>query len=149
MSTVKANFFLDSAGGNTAQINGITPALSSQAQAEAGTDNTTLMTPLRVAQAIATEAVGVNQTWQNLTASRTTGTVYQNTTGRPIMVAISRDSTGVELFEISTDGISFSTLMFNGSQGSDTSRFQPIIPNLLYYRYSGGAAGTTDWWELR
>ena len=54
MSTVKANFILDSAGGNTAQINGSTPALSSQAQAEAGTDNTTLMTPLRVAQSIAT-----------------------------------------------------------------------------------------------
>ena len=52
MSTVKANFFLDSAGGNTAQINGITPALSSQAQAEAGTDNTTLMTPLRVTNAL-------------------------------------------------------------------------------------------------
>lgn len=51
MSTVKANFFLDSAGGNTATINGITPALASQAQAQAGTDNTTLMTPLRNLQA--------------------------------------------------------------------------------------------------
>lgn len=52
MSTVCTNAILDAAGGNTAQINGITPALASQAQAEAGTDNTTLMTPLRVADAI-------------------------------------------------------------------------------------------------
>jgi len=51
MSTVKANFFLDSAGGNTAQVNGVTVALSSQAQAIAGTDNTTQMTPLRNLQA--------------------------------------------------------------------------------------------------
>jgi hypothetical protein len=51
MSTVKANTFVDGAGGNTATINGITPALSSQAQAEAGTDNTTQMTPLRVRNA--------------------------------------------------------------------------------------------------
>lgn len=52
MSTVRANTFLDGAGGNTATINGITPALASQAEAEAGTDNTKLMTPLRVEQAI-------------------------------------------------------------------------------------------------
>lgn len=52
MSTIKANTILDSAGGNTATINGITPALASQAEAQAGTDNTKLMTPLRVDQAI-------------------------------------------------------------------------------------------------
>jgi hypothetical protein len=50
--TVLLGGILDAAGGNTATINGVTPALSSQAQAEAGTENTTQMTPLRVAQAI-------------------------------------------------------------------------------------------------
>jgi len=57
MSTIKANAYLDSAGGNTATINGITPAFSSQAQAIAGTDNTTMMTPLRVSQGITTSPV--------------------------------------------------------------------------------------------
>lgn len=52
MSTIKANAIIDAAGGNTATINGITPAFSSQAQAIAGTDNTTQMTPLRTSQAI-------------------------------------------------------------------------------------------------
>lgn len=52
MSTIKANAYLDAAGGNTATINGITPALSSLAQAQAGTDNTTQMTPLRTSDAI-------------------------------------------------------------------------------------------------
>jgi hypothetical protein len=51
MSTVRANTILDSSGGNTATVNGVTIALSSQAQAEAGTDNTTQMTPLRSLQA--------------------------------------------------------------------------------------------------
>jgi hypothetical protein len=50
--TVLLGGILDAAGGNTATINGVTPALSSQAQAQAGTENTTQMTPLRVAQAI-------------------------------------------------------------------------------------------------
>jgi hypothetical protein len=52
MSTVRANAYLDASGGNTATINGIVPALSSQAQATAGSDNTTLMTPLRTSQAV-------------------------------------------------------------------------------------------------
>jgi len=49
----KANAYLDAAGGNTATINSVLVALASQAQAQAGTDNTTLMTPLRAAEAVA------------------------------------------------------------------------------------------------
>lgn len=56
MSTIRANNFLDAAGGNTAMINGVTPALATQAEAEAGTNNTKLMTPLSVAQAVAAQA---------------------------------------------------------------------------------------------
>lgn len=52
MSTMKVDSIVSSGGTNTAQINGITPALASQAEAEAGTDNTKLMTPLRTEQAI-------------------------------------------------------------------------------------------------
>ena len=58
MSTIRANTFLDGAGGNTATVNGVTPALSSQAQAEAGPDNATQMTPLRAAQAITARVSG-------------------------------------------------------------------------------------------
>ena len=54
MSTIKANNIFDSAGGNTAKVNGVTPLgsenIASQAQAEAGTSNTTVMTPLRADQ---------------------------------------------------------------------------------------------------
>ena len=59
MSTIKANTIIDAAGGNTATINGITPALASQAQAEAGTDNTTQMTPLRTSQAVTAQVATV------------------------------------------------------------------------------------------
>lgn len=52
MSTIRANSIIDAAGGNTASINGITPVLATQAEAEAGTDNTKLMTPLRTDQAV-------------------------------------------------------------------------------------------------
>jgi hypothetical protein len=102
-----------------------------------------------VAAEVAAAALGVGQTWQDMTASRTTGTAYQNTTGRPIMIAITRDSIGAESLEISTDGVSWSTILSQPGQGSDTSRFQLVIPAGLYYRYNGGAAGSGDWWELR
>lgn len=52
MSTMKVDNIVSSGGTNTAQINGITPALASQAEAEAGTDNTKLMTPLLVKNAL-------------------------------------------------------------------------------------------------
>lgn len=48
MSTMRVDNILSSGGTNTATINGITPAIASQAEAEAGTDNTKLMTSQRV-----------------------------------------------------------------------------------------------------
>lgn len=57
MSTVKADAYLDSAGGNAATINGLTPALASQAEAESGTNNANLMTPLRVSQEMKMQTV--------------------------------------------------------------------------------------------
>lgn len=51
--SVRSNAFVDATGGNAATVNGVTIALASKAQAEAGTDNATLMTPLRVKQSIA------------------------------------------------------------------------------------------------
>jgi hypothetical protein len=75
MSTIKANAYLDSAGGNTATVNGITVALSSQAQAQAGTDNTTLMTPLRASDAITALANGMTLLGTLTTTSGSTQTL--------------------------------------------------------------------------
>ena len=75
MSTIKANAYLDSSGGNTATINGITPALASQAQAQAGTNNTTLMTPLRTSDAITALANGMTLLGTLTTTSGTTQTL--------------------------------------------------------------------------
>ena len=143
MSTIRANNILDSAGGNTATINGITPALASQAEAEAGTDNTKLMTPLRVAQAIAVEAIGIGQTWQNVSGSRSAGTSYQNTTGRPIMVSITSINDGT--YQVSSNN---STWIDVGStQNTIRSGCQFIVPQAWYYRLSGTTVLT--WAELR
>jgi hypothetical protein len=63
MSEIRANSITDAAGTgapnfpNGLEVGGVgVTAIASQAQAEAGTDNTTVMTPLRTAQAIAVDA---------------------------------------------------------------------------------------------
>lgn len=50
--TINVTNIFDLNGGNSASINGITPAIATQAEAEAGSDNTKIMTALRVAQEI-------------------------------------------------------------------------------------------------
>ena len=142
MSTVKANFFLDSAGGNTAQINGITPALSSQAQAEAGTDNTTQMTPLRVVDAIKNDTLSWNQTWQTVT--RAFGTSYQNTTSRPIQPAIKTGGSG-SLVQVSSDNATWLTV--DSNDAVDYGHCNPVIPVNYYYRVTQSTPQI--WLELR
>ena len=84
--------------------------------------------------------IGVNQTWQNLTASRAAETIYTNTTGKPIQVAISYngnnayfDIGGVEIYM--PDYTAFGFAFF-------------IIPNGTTYRIRN-QIGINSWSELR
>lgn len=100
-------------------------------------------TSAELAKNIAT--VGWNQYWQDVKASRTIGTAYQNTTGRPIQVAINA-SASAALFQVSADGVNWLTLM-NGSSGAWVAIGFAIIPHGLYYRISTGSV--SFWSELR
>lgn len=102
MSTIKANAYLDAAGGNTATINGITPALASQAQAQAGTDNTTLMTPLRTTDAITAQANGMTL----LGTLTTTSGTSQSLTGLTL--------TGYKQLVLEFNGVSHSSASNSG-----------------------------------
>lgn len=125
-----------------------TADLASQAEAEAGTDNTKLMTPLRVEQAVAAipvTEIGVGQTWQSFTGSRAASTSYQNLTGRPIMVAINT-SNNTSPIQVSVNNSTWVTIGSSG--GSVLGTVTMIVPNNHYYRING--AGTiTSWSELR
>lgn len=110
--------------------------LASQAEAEAGTENTKAMTPLRTAQAIAAneQQVGVGQTWQAVT--RTSGTTYQNTTGKPIMVAGECKWQNENGFQVSSDGSTWLTLL-DCNQNDQSNPFSVIVPDDIYYRING------------
>jgi hypothetical protein len=131
---------LASGGGALSADQTITVTKASQAQAEAGTDDATAMTPLRTAQAIAVQAVsiGVNQTWQAVT--RVGSTDYQNTTGRAISVMCTFNGRGGRSYV----GVNTSTYVQvggNTSSISDDANSRPVhsfaVPPGHYYKVVG------------
>lgn len=95
---------------------------------------------------------GVNQTWQDVSASRTEGTSYQNTTGVPIQVAVSvfgdGDSTA-EWFQASSDNSTWIGLA-EGVDNAGKSHSSAVIPNNWYYRIvSSSSWSVRGWSELR
>lgn len=86
--------------------------------------------------------VGVNQRWYTASelGGRSVNTSYQNTTGRPIMVAWRTDSSGAA--QVSADGTSWKTFTVDSFSTASV-----IIPPNHSYRISGG--GFSVWNELR
>jgi hypothetical protein len=103
----------------------------------------------------APSGVGIGQTWQNLTASRAYGTTYTNSTGKPIAVSVSGQST--------SNGSFIHTVYVNGNEISYQTTYAAnagyihniffIVPNSATYSVTGtGGTNTTSlsiWSELR
>jgi len=132
-------------------------ALASQAEAEAGTENTKTMTALRVKNAIdqiSTGSIGVGQTWQSFsTSNRVNNTWYQNTTSLPIMVAINLlggQGSEPEIYVgTGTSSGSYITIATWDSQDGREERFafSFIVPKNHYYKLTSG--NRISWSELR
>ncbi len=90
--------------------------------------------------------LGVGQTWQNVKASRAVNTVYQNTSGKPIVVAIGGYNAGG--LEISQDNTNW---FFTGNWNPSFGLYvQAVVPNGHYYRVGvGGGINNGSWSELR
>lgn len=98
--------------------------------------------------------VGHGQTWQDVSGSRTNGTAYQNTTGKPIQLSIMYYNSLLGLY-VSTDNSSYTLISYMGSanSGGQTSA-NLIIPNGHYYKVDASPLGSTVgtkaiWAELR
>jgi hypothetical protein len=119
--------------------------LASQAEAQAGTDNTRLMTPLRVEEHMVANAIGWGQTWETVT--RTHSTSYQNTTGKPIQVAF-RASDNARYFQVSSDNVNWQNVL-QATGSSTVGNCSVIVPDGLYYRVNGSVNFSGTWQELR
>ena len=84
-----------------------------------------------------TASLGVGQTWQNVAASRAVSTLYTNTTGKPIQIAVM--VTGFTQFQVNGAVMPVST--------TAPVVIQWILPAGATYNVI--ATGITYWFELR
>ncbi|ODT22211.1 MAG: hypothetical protein ABS35_15270 [Kaistia sp. SCN 65-12] len=113
--------------------------LATAAEIRTGTDAVRAITP----EGYSDVTLGWGQTWQDVAASRAVNTSYQNTTGRPIQIAVvsSVDHT----VEVSSNN---STWIIAGrGQNTIATPSQIVVPNNWYYRIAGSSR--LHWAELR
>ena len=100
-------------------------------------------------------SLGIGQTWTNVTASRAYGTTYTNSTGKPISVTVSGESTGsgsfIHIAYVNSNEIAYQTT-YSANAGYRHNVFF-IVPNSATYSVTGvGGNNTTSlylWSELR
>ena len=98
------------------------------------------VTPENVSTISQSTDLGVGQTWQNVTSSRSVGVTYTNNTGRPIQVMINHNFG--QYGTITLGGVTLPM-----ADGDTYSFFNFIIPNGTTYRVDNGAI--VSWAELR
>nr|WP_313036571.1 phage tail protein [Achromobacter ruhlandii] len=99
-------------------------------------------------QSVRGQLLGVGQSWQNLTASRSLGVVYTNTTGRPIIVqvyCVSNAAGGYSFFAIDEVPAGLGYYPTN----SATLAHCAVIPAGSTYRLSVSSAVLNTWREFR
>ncbi|WP_234007515.1 phage tail protein [Cronobacter sakazakii] len=101
-----------------------------------------ILTYLQLGEA-AKVSLGVGQTWQDMTSSRSIGVVYTNTTGKPIQLLLDflRPS-GSWSVNVRINGVSGAVT--NGAGG-----YCPVIPNNATYQVITTGISSLSWRELR
>lgn len=92
-------------------------------------------------------ALGVNQTWQNVTSSRAVDTVYTNSTGRPIQVAVCVSLPNFVSASLVIGGVTVGS----NSAGASAEVFQisAVVPPGSTYIVYGPSGYLDNWSELR
>lgn len=97
--------------------------------------------------------IGVGQTWQDVTGSRSLGTTYTNSTGKPIMVAITNYNGGANgvFLNITVAGVAI--LTNGGWPGGANAMYATgtvIVPDGATYSANASGGGSLNKWiELR
>lgn len=97
-------------------------------------------------------AIGVNQTWQDVTSSRSGGTWYQNTTGKPVQVSVNTQGGdgGSAALYVGTSTSSYVTVASKFQMGANTvQQLTAIVPNNHYYYIAISSESINVWAELR
>lgn len=95
--------------------------------------------------------LGVGQTWQDFTATNTSGTPYTNSTGKPIQVNVTAqgNSTGVKTITAVVDGITVDTGWTAVTATVLRGQVSFIVPSGSTYSVTFASATISNWAELR
>lgn len=117
--------------------------LATNGEAQGGTDTTRAVTPAN----LTASQLGRGQTWQNLTGSRSAGSAYQNTSGRPIFIAVRYLQSGSGTTTMFVDSVEVSYGQQATVSGGQT--LSAIVPNASFYQVNVVSNTLSYWAELR
>ena len=99
---------------------------------------------------VGTQALGVGQTWQDVTGSRGSGVTYTNNTGKPIFIIVSITGDATYNANIAVDGVVACGIALNVASTGDITNLFAIVPNGSTYLATLNSSPTiNDWKELR
>jgi hypothetical protein len=139
-STLSANAVL--LGNGTSALQTVAPSTSGNVLTSNGTTWTS---------AAATN-IGVGQTWQNVTSSRSAGTTYTNSTGKPIFISVSGSGAPNNgAMSMTIDGVGLGRQGFQSiASGTSNATMSAIVPNSSTYRVDNFSGWSLNSWaELR
>ncbi len=121
--------------------------VATQSQTGTGTDDATIVTPLKLISYLNSALIGRSQTWQDVTASRGLGVTYTNSSGRPILVTVwVSQTTNTGVSTLTVDGTPVSSFRFESNYaGSETIPMTAIVSN--GGTYSVNNLGTLIGWS--
>lgn len=93
-------------------------------------------------------AIGVGQSWSDVTSSRTSGTTYTNSTGKPIMVSVSTNMGTNQRLEATVGGVKIADMGGSTIYG-DMGLNVFIVPDNTTYVVTATQGTIQIWAELR
>jgi hypothetical protein len=157
-SQTTASGTLNALGGAASGANADITSLQSACTAttQAVNDNSTKIATTayvdRAAGAISTPSLGIGQTWQNMLSSRSLGSIYTNTTTKPIFVSFwfSNYGSGGSNAQVYVSGVQIGYSYVGIDSQTIGSAIQFIVPPGATYQVSAyGSPVLGGWAELR
>ena len=96
---------------------------------------------------LASSGIGVNQTWQNVSGSRSVNVNYTNTSGKPIVVSINGILTsGGSNVVVTVDGL---VVAIDDCSNNVWGNVSVVVPAGSIYKLNSAGFSTLNWFELR
>jgi hypothetical protein len=124
-------------GNGTSSFLTVAPSTSGNVLTSNGTTWTSASIPVN--------GVGVSQTWQDVTSSRSLGTTYTNSTSLPIMVLINTTNNSLSAV---IGGVNLGVIAANQSGGGGGQNVSLIVPAGATYVFTS-TGSLSKWVELR